>query len=103
MLRLAYAGPALSIPDNTSQGRRIVLTSTTAGQVKRLRVQLDIQHTYRGDLRVELVHAGRTLVLHNRVGGSADPSAGDFTLSVADLGRGDVGTIRSFAVSGVVE
>ncbi len=114
---LAYAGPALPIPDNASQGRRIVLTSTAAGELTRLRVQLDLQHTYRGDLRVELVHAGRTLVLHNRVGGSADNlvldlttdafsgtgATGDFTLSVADLARGDVGTIKSFAVSALVE
>jgi hypothetical protein len=116
-LSLVYTGPALSIPDNASAGRQLVLASTVSGKVTRLRVQVDIQHTYRGDLKVELTHAGRTLVLHNRAGGSADnllldlttdafagtTAAGDFTLRVADLARGDVGTVRSFALSSQTE
>lgn len=112
-LSLAYTGPAPSIPDNSPQGRRLVLTSTTQGTLSRLRVQLDVQHTYRGDLKIEIAHAGRTLVLHNRTGGSADnvvldltteafagtEATGDFTLTVADLARGDVGTLKSLALS----
>lgn len=42
-----------------------------SGTAKGIKVSVDISHTYRGDLLVELVApSGRSVTLHNREGGS---------------------------------
>ena len=78
-------------------------------------VSIDIQHTYRGDLKVALrAPSGGAAVLHDRGGGSADDllrsyttadtpgltpflgeeARGEWMLAVADLEGRDVGTLR---------
>lgn len=49
---------AIEIPDNTPEGVSSFIDVEDTGVVKDVRINLDIEHTYRGDLIVELRHAG---------------------------------------------
>src|SRR3546814_19052068 len=76
-------------------------------------VDVDITHSYIGDLRVDLVApAGSVYKLHNRSGGSSNDLPQTYTadlsgeslnghrnLLVKDLGRGDTGTLHSRTVT----
>ncbi|HEY8208547.1 MAG TPA: S8 family serine peptidase [Myxococcaceae bacterium] len=78
-------------------------------------VDLDIGHTWRGDLVVSLIApSGKEIVLANKEGGSADNVTGSFdvsealkgesaqgtwTLKVADTARQDVGTLKSWSLN----
>lgn len=87
--------------------------------IKALRVHVDIEHTYRGDLVVTLIAPdNRAVVLHNRSGGALDDikqvfdalnapelaalngmvPAGRWTLRVEDKARRDVGRICAFGL-----
>ena len=87
-----------------------------------MKVTVDIDHTYRGDLIVTLkppaAMGAAAVVLHNRAGGSADnikmtyaasnvpalvalngkSPAGTWTLLVEDKARFDAGTLRGFSL-----
>ncbi|HVE85507.1 MAG TPA: proprotein convertase P-domain-containing protein, partial [Myxococcales bacterium] len=80
-----------------------------------LKLDLDINHTYKGDLVVKLTSpSGKEYVVSNRQGGSADnikgsfdvtsafksePNiAGEWTLSVSDQARRDTGTLNSWSL-----
>nr|WP_268235916.1 proprotein convertase P-domain-containing protein [Arenimonas soli] len=74
---------------------------------------MNIVHTYKGDLKVDLVAPdGSTYNLHNRSGGSADNIVGTYTvnlssealngtwkLRVNDNAGGDTGYINSWSVT----
>lgn len=111
--------PNLAIPDNRPAGVSSVLRVAAAGPIARLAVQVDIQHTYIGDLVVSLTTpGGRRVVLHDRSGASADDlvrtytsadtpalaglagedAPGDWTLTVADLAGLDVGVLRRWGL-----
>ncbi|GAA3917126.1 M20/M25/M40 family metallo-hydrolase [Luteimonas lutimaris] len=76
-------------------------------------VDVDIRHTYTGDLRVDLVAPdGSTYLLHNRSGGSTDNLVrsysidlsaedldGTWKLRVTDRGKGDTGTLVGWSVT----
>lgn len=76
-------------------------------------VDVDIRHTYVGDLRVDLIAPdGSAYLLHNRTGGSgndlirsytldlsAEALDGEWRLRVTDRGRGDTGRIDSWGVT----
>ncbi|MEW6736332.1 MAG: proprotein convertase P-domain-containing protein [Acidobacteriota bacterium] len=85
-----------------------------AGQVDKLKVNVNIGHTYRGDLVVRLTSpTGKTATLHNRTGGSADnlvfevdrsefagePITGNWRLTVQDTARRDEGILRSWGLT----
>ena len=109
------AAPNLTIPDNRSDGVESRLAVAANGQIARMAVTVDVQHTYRGDLRVSLrTPQGSVAVLHDRGGGRAhdlirsyttvdtpgltafisEEAHGEWTLQVADLEVRDVGTLR---------
>jgi len=85
--------------------------------VQRILVNVDITHTYRGDLEIQLVAPnGETATLSNLAGGSADnfivtdldvsssftlgsAASGPWKLRVRDLAKGDTGTINAFSLS----
>jgi immune inhibitor A len=113
------AKPELPIPDNNPAGVASVLHVTRSGMARSLKVNVDIDHTYIGDLRVELINPqGERVLLHNKTGGqqnylkrtyesSADdmlaplvglPVNGDWTLRVSDLIGNDVGTLNSWGL-----
>jgi len=65
--------PALTIPDNQSGGVTRQLNVASSGLITEVEVELDITHTYIGDLSVELISPENTSVmLHQRGEGSAD-------------------------------
>lgn len=67
------SAPGLHIPDNDPQGVEDAIDVDTQGVLKALELSFDISHTYIGDLIVGLSSpSGKTVVLHNQVGGSKD-------------------------------
>ncbi|MCP3871225.1 MAG: S8 family serine peptidase [Gammaproteobacteria bacterium] len=109
--------PALPIPDNRATGTNDLIHVDNASPVRSVAVALEITHSYRGDLRVELIApSGHTVPLHNRQGGSRDdlianynlentPSLagfsgeaarGEWALRVSDLANADLGTLVSW-------
>jgi subtilisin-like proprotein convertase family protein/subtilisin family serine protease len=111
--------PGVTIPDNRTTGIERTLTVTEAGALDRLEVDIDITHTYIGDLRVMLIApSGKTVMLHNRIGGSLDniirtyspvstpelatlkgqPMHGAWRLRVVDLEAVDVGKLNRWAI-----
>lgn len=109
------AEPRLAIPDNDPRGVTSVIHLADSLTVERLTVDLEINHTYRGDLVVSIEHDGVSEVLHDRTGGSADDlvrsfstsrfagleARGDWTLKVTDLARADVGHLVRWSVLAV--
>lgn len=109
----------LSIPDVSTP----VMSSidvTEDGAITELRVQVNITHTYIGDLRVDLIAPdGTAVVLHNNTGGSADdlvrtysvqntpalrplltrPIRGRWQLRVRDTFRLDVGRLNRWRLA----
>lgn len=105
------AQPNAAIPDNDPTGVSSGIDITDDFTPTRVRVSVDITHTYRGDLQVVLEKDGATYVLHDKQGGSADDlkatfevpgfqgtARGRFNLIVRDLARADTGTLRSWTL-----
>ena len=111
--------PNLPIPDARPGGVFSTLVFPTSGTVADLTVTIDIQHTYIGDLRVNLTSStGITVALHSQTGGGTDdlvrsysvadtqelaafvgqPSQGNWSLHVADLVGQDLGTLREWSL-----
>ncbi len=120
------SAPKKSIPDNDAAGIRDSITFADAATVVSVKVEVDIKHTYRGDLRVTLqAPSGRSVVLHDRKGGRLDDLkatfdeastpglsdltgenlTGDWTLHVQDLARRDEGRLNrwSLEIEGVAD
>jgi subtilisin-like proprotein convertase family protein len=113
------ASPNVDIPDNKTAGVSSVITLAGTGVVARIKVGLNIQHPFIGDLRVTLVSpTGRVTVLHAQLGGSTDnivatfdsaspgvlatmlgqSIAGSWVLNVSDRAQRDVGKLRSWSI-----
>jgi Ca2+-binding RTX toxin-like protein len=113
--------PSVSIPDNGSVSDVITIASDI--EIDHVEVTVDIDHTLRGDLVIELTSPdGTTSVLMNRPGkdpndpndrGSTgddvawrfytthhwgESSAGDWTLTVRDLVTGEIGMLNSWSI-----
>ncbi len=74
-----------AIPDNNSAGLSSSILVAYEGAGQNLVVDVNIQHTYIGDLRVELKSPdGRRLTLHDRSGGSAKNLEKSYTLKELD-------------------
>jgi subtilisin-like proprotein convertase family protein len=108
----AQVSPNAAIPDRGTITSRLSLNDAVT--IDKLSLNLDLQHTWRGDLKVTLTSpSGKSVVVHNRTGGSADdlkgtfdlsgfagePAKGEWTLTVADEARGDVGVLKSWKLS----
>ncbi|MBN1203948.1 MAG: M28 family peptidase [Myxococcaceae bacterium] len=104
--------PHAPIEDN--QTVTSTVTFTEDATVDTLKLDLDLQHTYRGDLTVTLTSpSGKSAVIADREGGSADDlkgsfdlsafagekAAGAWTLSVKDSARQDTGTLESWGLT----
>ena len=115
----ACSTPGLAINDNTEI--QDVVTIDTEGVIAAVEVDMDITHTYQGDLILTLVSpAGTSVVLHNRTGGGTDniygtypetltpaddltafggeDMEGDWTLTISDNAGGDTGTLNAWCV-----
>jgi subtilisin-like proprotein convertase family protein len=113
--------PAVAIPDNSAAGVKNDLSVASSFAVNSVEVAVNITHTWRGDLAVDLTHGATTVRLHNRTGSSADnligtypttltpasplsaffgqPATGTWSLLVADLAGGDVGTFNQWCLT----
>ncbi len=116
--------PATAIPDNDPAGISSIVNVSEQGVVKNITVDLNIEHSYIGDLRVLLISpAGEVVMLHDREGGSSDniknnfnidtlPALnafisdqiqGDWTLRITDSARIDTGTLVSWGLKFAVQ
>ena len=109
------ATPNQSIPDNSPAGLSSELSVTDTGTLSDVKLTVDITHTYRGDLKVTLVHGGTESIVFNGTGGSADdlkqtfsvpalvgkPLAGSWTLRVQDTAAQDLGVLNSWKLDTV--
>ncbi len=65
--------PGVIIPDNTEGGIERSLTVAGTGLLQSIEAEVDISHTFIGDLVIELISPnGTSVLLHNRTGGLAD-------------------------------
>ncbi len=111
--------PMQEIPDNRRAGIISLIEIAESGIVSRIQVSLDIEHTWIGDLRVELFAPnGARSLLHRRSGGSTDdlvatydsdtpgvlsslvgqPMQGSWVLWASDRARRDLGTLRRWSI-----
>ncbi|HEX6045935.1 MAG TPA: M6 family metalloprotease domain-containing protein [Pyrinomonadaceae bacterium] len=112
--------PNLDIPDNNPIGISSSLAFTNQGTTRQVKLAVQIDHTYIGDLRVELVSpSGRRALLHAQTGGSADnlvfsldsntpaspllplvgqPVQGNWVLRVTDVVAQDVGKLKKWSL-----
>ncbi len=112
--------PGAAIPDAPAAGLQRVLSTTAPGTLTALQVEVDIVHSWIGDLEVTLTSPqGQTVWLHSRLGAGADrlqatytvattpalaailgqPRAGQWTLRVVDRERVDVGKLLSWGMT----
>ncbi len=101
------------IADNATVNSPIVVSGRSGNAGTAVPVAVNIVHTYKGDLKVDLVAPdGSVYVLHNRSGGSADNIVQTFTvnlstealngtwnLRVNDNASADTGYINSWSVT----
>jgi len=101
-----------AILDKKTINSPITVTGRTGNAPSTLKVYVNILHTYRGDLKVDLVAPDGTLYnIHNRTGGSADNLTGTYTvnassevangtwnLRVYDGASGDTGTLDKWSL-----
>ena len=101
------------IPDSDSTGITSEVFVADNFELLSAVVEVDISHTWRGDLEVSLVHPdGQTTPLHQRSGGSANnlrksydisnlagSSQGTWGLLVKDLSSRDVGTLNNWSLA----
>ncbi|WP_200977556.1 proprotein convertase P-domain-containing protein [Echinicola sp. 20G] len=111
------SSPNLAIPDRDEAGVFDEITINEAGTVGSLSVEIDISHTYIGDLKIALSSPdGTTILLHNRNGGGSNdlevaydeqslPALlafkgkeikGKWKLQVTDHALQDIGTVNSW-------
>jgi len=74
--------PGLHIPEEDPQGITSTLNFPVQGEVKDIKVRLDVSHTYIGDLLVSLTSPSNTqVILHTFTGGSADNINAEYTVA----------------------
>ncbi len=114
-----FSRPDKGIPDNDDAGITDVLDLTESGSVASISVNIDITHSYIGDLVVTLISPlGTKVLLHDRSGGSRDnlqktyhfmdrpvlqvligeQIAGHWQMHVKDVANADVGQLNSWGV-----
>ncbi|MCB9539180.1 MAG: agmatine deiminase family protein [Myxococcales bacterium] len=105
------AAPDIDILDN--RATIATITVDAEGDAGDLTVDLDIAHTYIGDLRVTLTHGDVEVVLHGNAGGGADDLVrsyavsafrgldrqGEWVLRVEDSADADQGRLRAWGLA----
>jgi extracellular elastinolytic metalloproteinase len=117
----ASSSPGLAVPDDDAEGVSAELDLAGAGTISHLVVEIDLTHTWIGDLDVRLFGpSGASAVLHDNEGDDADnliqtfdsddegsplgaflglPVTGTWRLHVADNARRDVGKLNRWAIT----
>ncbi|MEM1368556.1 MAG: proprotein convertase P-domain-containing protein [Cyanobacteria bacterium P01_H01_bin.15] len=112
--------PSLLIPDNDPEGVTDVVTMSNSLIISDIAVEVDITHTWSGDLLLQLTGPdGSTVKLQERVGRDKDniqtvftpgtttelrpflgtDARGDWTLTVADLANRDIGKFNTWTLT----
>jgi len=92
----------LPIPDNTPAGITSQIELPVGIDVADVFVSVDITHTWRGDLIVELISPTGTVVrLHNRTGSSADDLVTSYDDVTEESGPGDLDDFNGEAAVGL--
>jgi serine protease len=109
-----YANEAdFAIRDNTTINSPIAVSGRSGAAPSNASVSVDILHTYRGDMLVQLVAPdGSLYTISNRAGGSADNLIGTYTINLSseqlngtwnlrvnDNAAGDTGTLRRWTIT----
>jgi len=103
---------AVDIPDNKPEGVSSTINVTDSLAIGTLMLNLDISHTYVGDLKITLTLGGVTQVVRDQVGGSQDDIAGafpidafkgkdasgDWVLGVIDVAAQDTGKLNTWSI-----
>jgi Proprotein convertase P-domain/Bacterial pre-peptidase C-terminal domain/Carboxypeptidase regulatory-like domain len=106
-------GTDFTINDNATVESPITVSGRSGNAPSNTPVAVNIVHTYKGDLKVDLVAPdGSVYVLHNRTGGSTDniiqtytvnlssePLNGTWKLRVNDNAGGDTGRIDTWSIT----
>ncbi|MCW3089910.1 MAG: peptidase [Ferruginibacter sp.] len=113
------SSPSKPIPDNNPTGIADTIVINNAGTVAAVKIDLDITHTYIGDLVIGLTSPrGTPAILHERNGGSAknivktfdlqstpalsrfkgESANGNWTLEVSDAAAIDSGTLNKWTL-----
>ncbi|ROU07353.1 peptidase S8 [Lysobacter enzymogenes] len=106
-------GNDVAIGDNTTVESTIAVSGRSGNAPANASVSLNIVHTYRGDLKVDLVAPDGSLYnLHNRTGSGADNLTGTFSLNLSsealngnwklrvnDNANGDTGHIDTWSIT----
>ena len=121
---LLEEAPGVQIPDNDANGINRRLETEEEGKIRLIEVSVDITHTYKSDLVVELIAPdGSSIILHNRSGGSANnvietytfannanlqnlkgkAIQGLWTLVVKDLAGLDLGKLNNWSLKFIKE
>lgn len=111
--------PGIVIPDDNTIGIERILSINDTGSLQSIQVDLDLSHTYIGDLTVNLVSPQNTSIgLHNRGGGSSDniirsflfnnhpglqslvgeDIQGNWKLQINDSAKRDIGKLNSWGL-----
>ena len=72
---------AVEIPDNDAAGTISVIDVADEGVIDTMAVRVNVEHTYIGDLIIELRHNGLVRTLHNRGGGGTDDLTAEYQIS----------------------
>ena len=118
------SSPFLLIPDNQPAGVSDVISLAQSGRVTTLTIEIDITHTYIGDLQATVKSpSGKTAILHNKEGWSQDdlkktytsenlPAlatllgegvAGNWELHIKDTARKDTGRLNRWSIEAAYE
>lgn len=111
-LRANASTGELAIPDNAPTGVTGTINVPDELAIGSLKVKVEIEHPYVGDLKVVLSQGGTSVTLHDRLGGGNDnlsvtyspkefdgtSAKGDWILTVSDLAGSDVGTVKSWTI-----
>ncbi|NUO77694.1 MAG: PKD domain-containing protein [Lysobacter sp.] len=106
-------GTDFAINDNTTINSPITVSGRTGNGPSNASISVTITHSYKGDLKVDLVAPDGTLYnIHNRTGGSADNVIGTFTknltseplngtwrLRVNDNANADTGVLDTWSIT----
>jgi subtilisin-like proprotein convertase family protein len=113
------SSPSKAIPDNNPAGIADTIIINDAGTISSVKVDIDITHSYIGDLIVNLTSPGGTAaVLHERNGGgtknisktfdlqnaptlarfTGEPVSGNWKLAVVDAAAVDNGTLNKWTI-----
>ena len=105
---------ATPIPDVSSISSTIAVTGITGNAPTNLSVSVNITHTYRGDLKIDLVSPGGTtynlkassgsdsadnVIATYTVNASGSVANGTWTLKVTDTASGDTGTLNNWSLT----